>query len=94
MKRQLPGLSETVTEDAADLAGRHLPGSPGECAIPLARAEALLRASILCARAEARLPVRRSIGRLYCTAKAMWKLGWFLRDFLYDPELLSTRRDR
>jgi len=28
-------------------------------------------------------------GRLYCTAKAMWKLGWFLRDFLYDPELLS-----
>jgi hypothetical protein len=29
-------------------------------------------------------------GRLYCTAKALWKLGWFLRDFLYDPELLST----
>jgi hypothetical protein len=28
-------------------------------------------------------------GRLYCTARAMWKLGWFLRDFLYDPELLS-----
>lgn len=27
--------------------------------------------------------------RLYCTAKAMWKLGWFLRDFIYDPELLS-----
>jgi hypothetical protein len=19
----------------------------------------------------------------------MWKLGWFLRDFLYDPELLA-----
>jgi len=30
------------------------------------------------------------IGRLYCTAKAMWKLGWFVRNFLYDPELLST----
>jgi hypothetical protein len=28
-------------------------------------------------------------GRLCCTAKAIWKLGWFLRDFLYDPELLS-----
>jgi hypothetical protein len=28
-------------------------------------------------------------GRLYCTEKAMWKLGWFLRDFLYDPELLA-----
>ena len=30
-------------------------------------------------------------GRLYCTPKATWKLGWFLRDFLYDPELF--RRD-
>lgn len=28
-------------------------------------------------------------GRLYCTAKALWKLGWFLRDFLYDPDLLQ-----
>jgi len=28
-------------------------------------------------------------GRLYCTAKALWKLGWFLRDFLYDNELLG-----
>ena len=29
------------------------------------------------------------VGRLYCTQKAMWKLGWFLRDFLYDPEMLA-----
>jgi hypothetical protein len=28
-------------------------------------------------------------GRLYCTPKALWKLGWFLRDFLYDQELLG-----
>ena len=28
-------------------------------------------------------------GRLYCTSKALWKLGWFLRDFLYDPDLLG-----
>ena len=28
-------------------------------------------------------------GRVYCTAKALRKLGWFLRDFLYDPELLG-----
>jgi hypothetical protein len=27
-------------------------------------------------------------GRLYCTARAMWKLSWFLRDFGYDTELL------
>ena len=28
-------------------------------------------------------------GRLYCTARAMWKLSWFLRDFGYDTELLG-----
>jgi len=28
-------------------------------------------------------------GRVYCTTKALWKLGWFLRDFLYDPDLLG-----
>ena len=28
-------------------------------------------------------------GRLYCTTKALWKLGWFLRDFGYDAELLG-----
>src|SRR5438045_6332329 len=28
-------------------------------------------------------------GRLYCTANAVWKLSWFLRDFGYDTELLG-----
>ena len=28
-------------------------------------------------------------GRLYCTERALWKLNWFLRDFSYDPDLLS-----
>ena len=28
-------------------------------------------------------------GCLYCTAKALWKLSWFLRDFGYDPDLLG-----
>jgi hypothetical protein len=28
-------------------------------------------------------------GQLHCTAKALWKLGWFLRDFAYDTELLG-----
>ena len=27
--------------------------------------------------------------RLYCTAKALWKLNWFLRDFGYDTDLLG-----
>jgi hypothetical protein len=32
---------------------------------------------------------RSVAGRLYCTAKALWKLNWFLRDFGYDAELLG-----
>ena len=28
-------------------------------------------------------------GRLYCSAKAIWKLNWFLRDFGYDPDLFG-----
>ncbi len=28
-------------------------------------------------------------GRLYCTAKALWKLNWFLRNFGYDADLLG-----
>ena len=29
------------------------------------------------------------VSRLYCTSKGIWKLAWFLRDFIYDSELLS-----
>jgi hypothetical protein len=28
-------------------------------------------------------------GRLYCSQRAVWKLGWFLRDFGYDSDLLG-----
>ncbi len=28
--------------------------------------------------------------RLYCTAKALWKLAWFLRDFGYDTDLIAN----
>jgi hypothetical protein len=28
-------------------------------------------------------------GRLYCSARALWKLNWFLRDFGYDTDLLG-----
>ena len=29
------------------------------------------------------------VGRVYCTPKALWKLSWFLRDFVYDTELFG-----
>jgi hypothetical protein len=46
----------------------------------------ILRLSIL---EPKELAGRTISGRLYCSAKALWKLSWFLRDFLYDPELLG-----
>ena len=88
MKRQFPGLSETV--------GESRPTIPD--GVFLVRVEYaqyrwqaqkpfyVLRLSILEPKPFAGLPI---VSRLYCTPKAMWKLGWFLRDFLYDPELLS-----
>src|SRR3974390_1146306 len=88
MKRQLQGLSDGVRETATTVAD----------GVYLARIENaryrwhaqkpfyLLRLAILEPKAFAGYSVT---SRLYCTSKAMWKLGWFLRDFLYDPELLS-----
>jgi hypothetical protein len=88
MKRQVPGLAE-ITRDSR-------PTIPD--GIFLVRVDGaqfrwhatkpfyVLRLSVLEPRA---LTGQSIVGRLYCTQKAMWKLGWFLRDFLYDPELLA-----
>ena len=88
MKRQLPGL--------ADVARDSRPEIPD--GIFLVRVDGarfrwhaqkpfyVFRLSILEPKDLVGFPI---VGRLYCTAKAMWKLGWFLRDFLYDPELLA-----
>jgi hypothetical protein len=32
---------------------------------------------------------RAFASRLYCTARALWKFSWFLRDFCYDSELFG-----
>jgi hypothetical protein len=88
MKRQVPGLSETARDR-----GPEIPDG-----IFLVRVDGaqfrwhahkpfyVLRLFVLEPSASAGQSI---IGRLYCTQKAMWKLGWFLRDFLYDPELLA-----
>ena len=88
MKRQVPGLADT-THDSR-------PAIPdGIFLVRVDRAQFrwhpqkpfyLLRLSIL---EPKELAGQSILGRLYSTQKAMWKLGWFLRDFLYDPELLA-----
>jgi hypothetical protein len=88
MKRQLPGLA-----DAGRDARSEIPDGIFLVRVDSARYRwhaqkpfYVLRLSIL----EPKDNLGQSIvGRLYCTQKAMWKLGWFLRDFLYDPELIA-----
>jgi hypothetical protein len=88
MRRQVPGLAETARDSCPEI----------HDGIFLVRVDSaqfrwhvrkpfyVLRLSVQ----EPRTLAGQSIvGRLYCTQKAMWKLGWFLRDFLYDPELLA-----
>ena len=88
MKRQVPGLADTARDSHSDVPdGVFLVRLDGA----LHRWQSqkpyyLLRLSIL---EPKHLAGRSIVSRLYCTPKAMWKLGWFLRDFLYDPDLLS-----
>ncbi len=88
MKRQLPGLAETVRDSRPEI-------PDGIYLVRVDRAQFrwhahkpfyILRLSIVEPHTLAGLPI---VGRLYCTQKAMWKLGWFLRDFFYDPELFA-----
>jgi len=88
MKRHIQGLSETTP-----ISGDGVPD--GVFLVRVDRAQYrwhpakpfyILRLSMLEPR---ELAGRVISGRVYCTAKALWKLGWFLRDFLYDPDLLG-----
>jgi hypothetical protein len=88
MKRHIQGLSETTPTS-----GNAVPD--GAFLVRVDRAQFrwhpakpfyILRLSIL---EPPELAGRTISGRVYCTAKALWKLGWFLRDFLYDPDLLG-----
>src|SRR5438046_41028 len=88
MKRRIQGLNET--------AGLSADGIPdGVFLVRVDRAQYrwhaqkpfyTLRLSVL---EPNELAGRTISGRLYCTPKTLWKLGWFLRDFFYDPELLG-----
>jgi hypothetical protein len=88
MKRLVPGLSETARDSCLAV-----PDGTFLVRVDDARHRwqgqkrfYSLRLSILEPKAFAGLTI---VSRLYCTPKAVWKLGWFLRDFLYDSELLS-----
>ena len=88
MKRKVPGLSETARDARPEVPdGVFLVRIDGaQYRWQAQKRFYVLRLSILEPKAFAGHSI---VSRLYSTPKAMWKLGWFLRDFLYDPELLS-----
>jgi len=88
MKRQVPGLADATRDSRPEVPdGIFLVRVDGaQFRWHAQKPFYVLRLSIV----EPIVLAHRSIiGRLYCTPKAMWKLGWFLRDFLYDPEMLA-----
>ena len=91
MKRQVPGLAETARDSRPEIPdGIFLVRVDGaQFRWHAQKPFYVLRLSILEPSMFLGQPI---VGRLYCTQKAMWKLGWFLRDFLYDPELLATNK--
>jgi hypothetical protein len=88
MKRQVRGLAETARDSRPEIPdGIFLVRVDGtQFRWHAGKPFYVLRLAIIEPSALAGQPI---VGRLYCTQKAMWKLGWFLRDFLYDPELLA-----
>ena len=88
MKRQVPGLAETARDSRQEIPdGIFLVRVDGaQFRWHATKPFYVLRLSVVEPRTLLGQPI---VGRLYCTQKAMWKLGWFLRDFLYDPELLA-----
>jgi hypothetical protein len=91
MKRQVPGLAETARDSRPEIPdGIFLVRVDGaQYRWHAQKPFYVLRLSIL---EPSALAGQCIIGRLYCTPKAMWKLGWFLRDFLYDPELFAREQ--
>jgi len=88
MKRQVPGLADLSRDSRPEIPdGVFLVRVNGaQFRWHAQKPFYVLRLCILEPREFAGHPI---VGRLYCTQKALWKLGWFLRDFLYDPELLA-----
>lgn len=86
MKRRFTGLYETASENGVPDGVFLVRVEKAEFRWHAQKPFYILWLSVLEPQA---LAERIVSGRLYCTPKALWKLGWFLRDFLYDPDLLG-----
>jgi hypothetical protein len=88
MRRHLPGLHESTTSRDQEI-------PDGFFLVRVERAtyrgykEKLFLALQLLVIEPRQFASCRFSARLYCTARALWKLNWFLRDFSYDTVLLG-----
>ena len=88
MKRRFQGLSETARPAAEQV-------PDGVFLVRVDKAQYRWHAQKpfyilrLCVLEPQEFAGRAISGRVYCTARALWKFAWFLRDFLYDPDLLG-----
>ena len=91
MKRQVPGLAEVARDSRPEIPdGIYLVRVDGaQFRWHATKPFYVLRLSVVEPRVLVGQPI---VSRLYCTQKVMWKLGWFLRDFFYDPELLALEQ--
>ena len=91
MKRQVPGLAETARDSRPEIPdGIFLVRVDGaQFRWHAHKPFYILRLSVIEPRTLAGQPI---VGRLYCTQKAMWKLGWFLRDFSMTQNFWPTNR--
>jgi hypothetical protein len=87
MKRRFAGLRETASAHAVPDGIFLVRVEKAEFRWHAQKPFYILRLSVL---EPKELAERIISGRLYCTSKALWKLGWFLRDFLYDPDLFGS----
>jgi hypothetical protein len=86
MKRRFTGLQETASNNEVPDGIFLVHVEKAEYRWHAQKPYYLLRLSVL---EPKELADRQISGRLYCTSRALWKLAWFLRDFLYDQELFG-----
>ncbi len=83
MRRHLPGLRDATPFPEGFLLVRV---THAQYRNKLKRSEFVVELSVLEPQHCAGRIIR---ARFDCTAKALWRVNWFLRDFGYDPELLA-----
>ena len=86
MIRKLPGLNARRLEPALEFNGFFLVRVEGAC-YRCHRQKPFLIVRFAILEPEAYRD-RTFFGRIYCSERALWRLGWFLRDFGYDSELM------